>query len=194
MPPVKAVRVKTATGWQDIALVGPVGPQGPQGAVGPVGPPTPMVPMADDKFPSVKQPGSAGTSAAFTSSWELYGVSLGDMRQAITPATKVWWEVEAWCIVQVLEAVWHRINFQIWNDLGGPADALGQVNGPTTIHVSHSALVWQTCRCKALYKVNAGAAMNVRPVLVCSSGTWTTYHNDTSTRYCGSSQKVVGYW
>jgi hypothetical protein len=38
MPPTpKAVRIRTDTGWQDIALIGPQGPVGPQGPTGPVG-------------------------------------------------------------------------------------------------------------------------------------------------------------
>ena len=39
MPPLpKAVRIRTASGWQDIAIVGPPGPQGAQGPQGDVGP------------------------------------------------------------------------------------------------------------------------------------------------------------
>jgi hypothetical protein len=36
MPPPYAIRVRTADGWQDIALVGPPGPQGVQGNPGAV--------------------------------------------------------------------------------------------------------------------------------------------------------------
>jgi len=35
----KAIRVKTSSGWQDIAIVGPQGPTGPVGAQGVAGPP-----------------------------------------------------------------------------------------------------------------------------------------------------------
>jgi hypothetical protein len=44
MPPLpKAVRIRTATGWQDIAIVGPPGPQGQQGPKGDVGPAAPIL-------------------------------------------------------------------------------------------------------------------------------------------------------
>ena len=60
---VKAVRVGTTDGWQDIALVGPkgdqgeIGPQGPKGDTGAVGPAPPAVPyISGDWFPAWMAP------------------------------------------------------------------------------------------------------------------------------------------
>src|SRR3954447_467438 len=48
MSPPYAIRIRTADGWQDIALVGPQGPNGdpgPTGAAGPTGATGPGVPV-----------------------------------------------------------------------------------------------------------------------------------------------------
>lgn len=39
----KAIRIRTATGWQDVAIVGPPGPQGAAGPMGPTGQPGPTL-------------------------------------------------------------------------------------------------------------------------------------------------------
>ena len=55
----QAIRVRTASGWQDIALTGPQGPQGPVGPTGPVGPAGPIGTMLAFRSTGA-QPGSGG--------------------------------------------------------------------------------------------------------------------------------------
>jgi microcystin-dependent protein len=72
----KAVRVRTSTGWQDIALTGPAGPQG-QGV--PVGAP---IPWLVSTIPSgyLEFNGQAISQANYPQLYALFGGNLPDLR------------------------------------------------------------------------------------------------------------------
>lgn len=190
-----AAKLKTASGWQDISLVGAQGPpgiQGIKGPTGPQGPNVPITPMPDDlNKVSLKGNGTGGGTGGFAGSYEVWSAAGGDLRQIITTSKKIWWEVEAWTIVRIIDAAWGRIDFQLWADLGYGTDADGKGNGPVTITATHNALPWQTVYTRCVYKLNAGISFGVRPVLTTQGYTWEMFVSGTFT---GSASKVVGYW
>jgi hypothetical protein len=188
MPPTpKAVRVRTASGWQDIAIVGPpgpTGPTGPQGAAAPI-PPTEMNKVS-------RKIGGAGAldSASFTTAVELY--SGGELRQAIVPTVNVWWEVDFWTLIRVVDANWMYMHFFIDLLAGATTtDALGRGEGPRHRYVVHNALSYMSIRTNALYKLNAGSSYTARGVVGPGNGTWVIHFDGL---YNQSQSKVVGYW
>lgn len=194
-----AVKIKTATGWKDVAYRGPQGMPGARGLIGDAGPPGPtnMVPLPDDMKVSYKAPGTGGQDGYVTQAYELWGASAGDLRQYITPTYSgsgvggVWWEVECYTIVQCVDGTWNRMDFQWWNDLGGANSGVPVTARQPQYIQSMANIGWQTISCRATFRCQSGISYALRPVLMPSSGSWLIYH---AAEYTWSMGKVTGYW
>jgi hypothetical protein len=195
---VTAIRVKTATGWQDIAHRGPAGPIGLVGIQGAQGPTATMIPMADDQKVqlNIPQPSPNEFGENFSGAYEIYNVAGGDLRCYITPVQNVWWYFECQTIIWNRDAAWNRMDFNFWNDIGGAADELGQsgtrIATSMTIVTCSNDFQWRTVTCHGLYKCKAGSSYAVRPVLSPMAGSnWTFWRGKT---YTWSYSRVAGYW
>lgn len=156
MPP--AVRVRTSSGWQDIAL------QGPPGAPGI---------LAADRVLGVYN-GYLGPFSP-TSENAIWRDAAGTLplRLTITPAVDCWWDTSMnMGLVQKLDAVYHygQIALKL-----APVDVDGESYAYHYITQHASVQQFESYAPRKMWKLAAGVTYTVSGVFVVSGGSWQYY-------------------
>jgi hypothetical protein len=156
VPIPKAVRVRTSSGWQDIALVGPAGPAGG--------------PLDVKVMPSS---GSEVYSSSFTGTGEIQLMSnpTTPLRLTYTPPVDAWWD--AYLQLGLIQKIDANYNYLYGGLKLTPADVDGITNALELITQHASVQQFEGRGVGRIFKLAAGVTYQLDGILTGGSGgTW----------------------